>query len=145
MAHQGPLRGQGVHGEALCARIEAGQEDQQEAQEQIKSTYERFKEAANYDGGDFERVYDTLNDEYEAAQSRADDVSDRIESIEQVAADLFAEWQEEIALYSSASLKRSSEQSLRDTKRRYDKLIAAMKGSSPMRSATPASTFALGG
>ena len=74
----------------LRSRIEAGQEDQQEAQEQIKSTYERFKEAANYDGGDFE-------------------------------------WQEEITLYSSASLKRSSEQSLRDTKRRYQKLIAAMK------------------
>lgn len=111
----------------LRSRIEAGQEDQQEAQEQIKSTYERFKEAANYDGGDFERVYDGLNDEYEAAQSRADDVSDRIDSIEEVAADLFTEWQEEIALYSSASLKRSSEQSLRDTKRRYQKLIAAMK------------------
>ena len=70
----------------LRSRIEAGQEDQQEAQEQIKSTYERFKEAANYDGGDFERVYDGLNDEYEAAQSRADDVSDRIDSIEEVAA-----------------------------------------------------------
>lgn len=111
----------------LRSRIEAGQKDQQEAQEQIKSTYERFKEAANYDGGDFERVYETLNDEYEAAQSRADDVSDRIASIEEVAGDLFAEWQEEIALYSSASLKRSSEQSLRDTKRRYEKLIAAMK------------------
>lgn len=111
----------------LRSRIEAGQEDQQEAQEQIKSTYERFKEAASYDGGDFERVYNDLNDEYEAAQSRADDVSDRIESIEEVAADLFAEWQEEIALYSSASLKQSSERSLRDTKQRYEKLIAAMK------------------
>ncbi len=111
----------------LRSRIEAGQEDQQEAQEQIKSTYERFKEAADYDGGDFERVYDTLNGEYEAAQDRADDVSDRIESIEEVAADLFTEWQEEIALYSSASLKRSSEQSLRKTKQRYAKLIAAMK------------------
>ena len=111
----------------LRSRIEAGQEDQQEAQEQIKSTYERFKEAANYDGGDFEKVYNGLNDEYEAAQDRADDVSERIESIEDVAADLFAEWEDEIALYSSASLKRSSEESLRDTKRRYAKLIAAMK------------------
>ena len=111
----------------LRSRIEAGQEDQQEAQEQIKSTYERFKEAARYDGGDFERVYNELNDEYEAAQSRADDVSSRIESIEQVAADLFDEWQEETALYSSDALKRESEKSLRDTKRRYEKLIAAMK------------------
>ena len=111
----------------LRSRIESGQEDQQEAQEQIKSTYERFKEAADYDGGDFERVYNGLNDEYEAAQARADDVTERIESIEEVAADLFSEWEEEIALYSSASLKQESEKSLRDTKRRYQKLIAAMK------------------
>ena len=95
--------------DTLCSRIQAGQEDQEEAKEQIKSTYERFKEAADYEGGDFERVHNTLNGEYEAARDRADDVSERIESIEEVAADLFTEWQEEIALYASASLKHSSE------------------------------------
>ena len=111
----------------LRSRIEAGQEDQQEAQEQIKSTYERFKEAAGYDGGDFERVYNDLNDEYEAAQARADDVSERIASIEEVAADLFAEWEDEIELFQSASIRRQSEQSLRETRSRYGRLIGAMK------------------
>jgi hypothetical protein len=41
----------------LKSRIEAGRQDQQEAQEQFKTTYERFAEAANYDGGDLESVY----------------------------------------------------------------------------------------
>ena len=111
----------------LRSRIEAGQEDQREAQEQIETTYERFKEAAGYDGGDFEAVYRDLNAQYEAAVSRADDVRDRITSIEQVAADLFAEWQEEIGLYQSAAIRRESERSLRDTKTRYQRLIEAMK------------------
>ena len=59
--------------------------------------------------------------------TRADDVRDRITSIEQVAADLFAEWQEEIGLYQSAAIRRESERSLRDTKTRYQRLIEAMK------------------
>ena len=111
----------------LRSRIEAGQEDQQEAQEQIKTTYERFKEAAGYDGGDFESVYDTLNKEYERSQARAAAVSDRIDSIDQVASDLFEEWEEEITMIGRASLRDQSRQSLADTRRRYAALIGAMK------------------
>lgn len=111
----------------LRNRIEGGREDQQEAQEQIKTTYERFKEAASYDGGDFESVYDTLNREYERSVSRAEDVTERIDSIESVAADLFREWEQEIELYGSPSLKAESRRSLQETQSRYTKLIAAMK------------------
>ena len=75
----------------LRSRIEAGREDQQEAQEQFKTTYERFAEVSGYDGGDLEAAYTDLNREYERCEARARDVSERIESIEQVSADLFAE------------------------------------------------------
>ncbi len=111
----------------LRSRIEAGQEEQEEAQEQIKTTYERFKEAAGYDGGDFESVYDTLNEEYERSQARAAAVSNRIASIDQVASDLFEEWEEEIGMISRASLRDQSRQSLAETRQRYAKLIGAMK------------------
>ena len=111
----------------LRSRIEAGQEDQQEAQEQIKTTYERFKEAADYDGGDFESVYNTLNAEYERSQDRAAAVSNRITSIDEVAADLFEEWEEEISMIGRDSLRDQSRQSLSDTRRRYAALIGAMK------------------
>lgn len=103
----------------LRSRIEAGQEDQEAAQAQIETTYERFKAASGYDGGDFEAVYDDLNDEYERSEARAEAVSARIASIERVASDLFAEWEAEIGLYES--------QSLRETRTRYARLIAAMK------------------
>lgn len=111
----------------LRSRIEGAREDQQEAQEQFKTTYERFAEAAGYDGGDLEAIYRELNREFERSEARAEDVSERIESIETVAADLFEEWAEEIELYESAQLRRASSQSLDETRDRYAQLIGAMK------------------
>jgi len=111
----------------LKSRIESGQEEQKEAQEQIKTTYQRFQEATGYSGGDLESVYDRLNTEYERSEARATDVRDRIASIEQVSKDLFAEWQQEIGTIQKASLRTESSKMLADTKTRYAKLIAAMK------------------
>ena len=111
----------------LRDRVDAGREEQVEAQEQFQTAYERFKEAAGYDGGELEQVYDELNDEFERSQERAEAVRNRVDSIEEVASDLFAEWREEAALIQNADLRRRSESSLRDTQSRYDQLIAAMK------------------
>lgn len=111
----------------LKSRIEAGQEDQKEAQEQIQTTYQRFKAVTGHDGGDLERVYDTLSAEYEASEARAEDVRERIASIDQVASYLFAEWKTEIDSMQNAKLKSQSSQSLATTKTKYAKLIAAMR------------------
>lgn len=111
----------------LRARVEDAREEQQEAQKQFESAYEAFASATRYQGGDLEAVYETLDGEYQESEEKAQELRDRIASIETVAQDLFAEWQEEIGLISSAELRRSSEQSLRDTQRRYDKLMVAMR------------------
>ena len=111
----------------LKSRIEAGQAEQQEAQEQFKTTYQRFQEVTGYKGGDLESVYDGLNSEYERSEARAKDVRDRIASIDQVAMDLFAEWQTEIDSMQNAKLKGQSGRSLADTRAKYARLIAAMK------------------
>ena len=111
----------------LKSRIEAGRQDQKDAQEQFKTTYERFAEAADYDGGDLESVYDKLNREYERSNARAEDVSDRIASIEKVSADLFAEWKQELDLIQNPKLRNASAESLQSTRVRYGELIEAMK------------------
>ena len=111
----------------LRDRVEDGRQDQAEAQEQFQSAYERFKAASGYDGGDLEGLYNSLNGELEESEEKAEAVRSRIASIEQVAADLFEEWEGEIGMISNASLRRSSQNSLRETKRRYAQLIAAMK------------------
>ena len=54
-------------------------------------------------------------------------VSSRIESIEEVSADLFKEWEAELDQYSNPDLRRSSERQLEQTQDRYGDLITAMK------------------
>ena len=89
----------------LVKRIVDGKKDQEEAREQIKTTMESFKELTGFDGGNLEKVYNELNGDYEAAKSRADDVSNRIKSIEQVSHDLFNEWAKEIDEMLAADLE----------------------------------------
>ena len=111
----------------LIDRIDAAQASQTEGQEQFKSALEQFKSVINFDGGDLEVTYDLLNDEYEASVDAADEIHDRINSVENVADALFDEWQEELEQYSNASLRRDSERQLKDTRRRYSKVLGAMR------------------
>ncbi len=111
----------------LTARVQAAREDQQEAQEQFLTTFELFKQATGFQGGDLEAFYDELKGDYDASVARADAVRERIDSIEQVAGDLFAEWESEIEMISNRELRRRSSTNLRDTRGRYDQLIRAMR------------------
>ena len=111
----------------LIDRIDSAQESQTEGQEQFKSALEQFKTVVNFDGGDLENIYNNLNDEYEASVSAADEIHDRIESVESVADALFDEWQGELDQYSNANLRRDSERQLKDTRRRYTKVLGAMR------------------
>ena len=118
----------GIHKrDILRSRVESGRKEQQAAQEQFKTTYERFKEVSGFSGGDLEPVYNRLNAEYERSEARANAVRSRITSIEEVAADLFSEWKTEINLISSPQLRQNSQRNLRDTQARYGTLISAMK------------------
>jgi methyl-accepting chemotaxis protein len=111
----------------LIDRIDAAQASQTEGQEQFKSALEHFKSVINFDGGDLEVTYDQLNDEYEASVDAADEIHERIDSVKNVADALFDEWQEELEQYSNASLRRDSERQLKDTRRRYSKVLGAMR------------------
>ena len=111
----------------LIDRIDAAQASQTEGQEQFKSALDQFKSVINFDGGDLEVTYDQLNDEYEASVDAADEIHDRIDSVKNVADALFDEWQEELEQYSNASLRRDSERQLKDTRRRYSKVLGAMR------------------
>lgn len=117
----------GVHKrDIMLDRVEEAKESQQEAQQQFKSALVQLSELINFDGGELEQQYELINDQYEASKAAADDVSERIEKVEEVADALFTEWQDEISQYSSATLKRQSELKLKQTQRRYQALIKAM-------------------
>jgi septation ring formation regulator EzrA len=113
----------------LVSRVESARDSQQAAKEQIKTTYQRFQELTHYNGGDLEAEYNKINDAYESAQSRAQTVSKRIDSVDKVANDMFDEWQKELSEYQNQDLRRSSEQKLNDSKQKYRELLAAMRRS----------------
>ncbi len=111
----------------LVSRVENANETQQETKEQFKSALEKFSTVLNFHGGKLQDKYEALNREFESSEKKAAELTKRIDSIENVAEDLFAEWENELSQYSNPSLKRSSEQKLRDTKSRYQPMIQAMR------------------
>jgi hypothetical protein len=111
----------------LADRVAASRQEQGEAQEEFQSAYERFKAVTAYDGGDVEAVYRDLADALERSETKADRVRERIDAVEQVADDLFAEWESELGQIQSADLRRRSERSLRETEARYAELLRAMR------------------
>ena len=89
----------------LIDRIDAAQASQTEGQEQFKSALEQFKSVINFHPG----------------------LTCIFSLIEHVADALFGEWQEELEQYSNATLRRDSERQLKDTRRRYSKVLGAMR------------------
>ena len=99
----------------------------EEGQEQFKNALEQFQRVLNFNGGDLEKVYNTLNAEYEDSLSAAANISTKIDSVESVSDALFTEWEDELQEYTSASLKRDSERKLQGTRRQYERLMKAMR------------------
>lgn len=111
----------------LLQRIVAGKKDQEKAKEQIKTTLEAFQELTGFEGGDLEKTYKKLNGEFVDAEKRANDLSDRIKSIDQVGNDLFKEWTQELSTIKDTTLNSRSAQLLRQTRARHQQYIARMK------------------
>lgn len=111
----------------LIDYIKKARDSQEDAKEQFKSALEKFSAVVNFDGGELQQKYDQLNAELERSESGADDVRERIESVESVAEALFKEWEAELQQYSNEKMRRVSQQKLTDTQRQYTKLISTMK------------------
>ena len=113
----------------LIDNVEDVQESQEKAQEEFKDALTKIKELYAFDGGELETFYDKLKDSYDDCDSRARQIEKRINDVEQVAHDLFKEWEEEITQINDAKLKNSSKKSLQDSKIKYQKLETIMNKS----------------
>ncbi|MBU2571164.1 MAG: DUF2959 domain-containing protein [Gammaproteobacteria bacterium] len=113
--------------DVMVHRVEKARDTQEETKEQFKTALEQFTALTDFKGGNLESTYKNLNGEYEASVKKAKEVNKRISDIEDVSGALFREWEQEIGEYSSAALKRNSQQKLDATKVHYQQLINAMK------------------
>lgn len=126
-AYYGTMEKFGVYKrDILVSRVEAARNSQEDAKKQFNSALEQFAAVVSFNGGDLEAKYKKLDAEYNDSVDAAEEISDRIKSIEKVAKALFKEWEKELDQYSSAKLRADSAAQLRATKREYRTLIAAM-------------------
>jgi len=111
----------------LVERVEDARDSQTQAKEDFADALEAFRAVVNVPSSELSRTYDELSATFEELEDRADAVSSRISRVESVAEALFAEWEAELAEYNRQDLRRLSEQTLRQTRREYDTMIAAMR------------------
>ncbi len=111
----------------LAERVEEARDSQQEAKEQFASALDRFDAVLGLEGGALEDKYRTLAAEYEESAERAEEVRERIRLVEDVAGALFDEWRDELDEYESRELRARSKERLRETRRRYERLVQAMR------------------
>jgi ElaB/YqjD/DUF883 family membrane-anchored ribosome-binding protein len=112
--------------DVLVDRVEDARDAQKEAAEEFKTALEKFKDVTNFDGGDLETKYNTLNAAYESSKSEGDKIFKKIKAIESAANTLLTEWDEELGQYENQDLKRKAEAQLHETKDRCNALIASM-------------------
>lgn len=118
----------GIHKrDIMVDRIEDTQVAQEQAQKQFQSALEQFQSVVNFAGGNLEVAYKDLNAEYEDSLAAAEKVRSRIDGVKNVSEALFDEWDNELKLYTNASLRRSSEQKLQDTQRQYRRMMASLE------------------
>jgi len=126
-AYYGAMEKVGIHKrDILVDRVDDARDSQDDAKEEFRSALERLSTLLEFDGGELEDRYNDLNSDYEASKTAAEDVRERIDAIDDVAQDLFDEWNDELGEYSNANLRRQSETRLRETERRYSQLIRTM-------------------
>jgi len=118
----------GVHKrDIMVDRVVDARDAQEEAKEQFTSALEQFTAVINFDGGELQDNYETLNSAFEESESRAQAVTDRVNAVENVSEALFGEWEDELEQYSNAKLRASSERQLNSTRKRYSKMMKAMR------------------
>lgn len=111
----------------LKDNVEKARSEQQDAAEQFKDALTRMKEMYGFKGGELEEVYEKLKDDYERSEEHASAVRNRIRNVEQIAGDLFKEWESEIQEISDPGLREKSRKSMQSSRQNYARLEKAMK------------------
>jgi len=127
-AYYGAMEKVGYHKrDIMIDRVEEVQDAQADAKEQFSSALEQYQALVNTGEGNLQDYYDKLSSEYKDSKEAAQEVTDRIDAVEDVSEALFKEWKEEIKLYSNAELKRQSMSKMNATDKKYNSLMKAMR------------------
>lgn len=110
----------------LKSRVKKARDAQEESSEEFKDALTHLKELYGFDGGNLEKAYNEVSDDYDSVKKSADDVRTSIERMDQVAKDLFDEWEKEIKQMTTPSYQTESRRQLRETRDRYSAMHSAL-------------------
>ncbi len=113
--------------DVLITRVEAASDAQQETAQEFRTALEKFKSVTQFDGGDLERKFNTLNSAYKSSESAAKNIANRVDRVVTATNNLLSEWREELSQYHDASFKQRAESQFDATRLRAESLIAAMR------------------
>lgn len=118
----------GIHKrDILVDRVEDARDAQTETREQLVSAYEQLSELVGHDGGELEKKYERLSKEVDRSRDATEDLDEHLSDIDRVSEDLFDEWESELDLYSSATLRSDQEKKLKTARRQFSTMRARMQ------------------
>ena len=113
--------------ERLVDNVKDARQEQVEAKKQFTSALQQFKSVVNFQGGELEEVFNKLNEEYEACETQATTVREKVQAVKNVASALFSEWEGEIGeIKDDPTLARQSQELLKTTQSSYNEMIKRM-------------------
>ncbi len=111
----------------LSAEVEATCRDLAEARSRFESALEKLSQLLQVEEDHLLPLYRELRHLFEESERRANRISNHIDAIERLSEELFAEWEAELQLYRSRTLRAKSRRKLQQTRKRYRRLLAAMR------------------
>ncbi len=111
----------------VVIQVDQACESLKDSRDQFVDALDRFKSIVKTEDSPLEQRYQQLKKRYDLCRNKAEQVSQRIQSIENVSEALFAEWEAELELYSNRALRARSQQQLKKSRQQYQRLIKALQ------------------
>lgn len=111
----------------LQSKVADVRDEQKATTQELKDAMTRLKELTGFEGGQLEKTYKRLQGDYDSAASSAESLRTRIREMDQIARDLFREWENELKTISAPELRDADRRQLDQTRRRYEELYTTTK------------------
>lgn len=110
----------GIHKrDILVDSVEDARDAQTETREQLVTAYKELSALIGYEGGELEEKYERLSKEVKRSRDETEKLDEHLSDIDRVSDDLFAEWEAELDLYNSTSLRADQAQKLSLARRQF--------------------------
>lgn len=113
--------------DVLVTRVEAARDVQIDTAEEFKTALEKFKEVTQFEGGDLEAKFNSLNSAFEQSEAAAKRISNRVDQVTSATNRLLEEWRDELQEYNDPAIKQRANVQFDETRLHAEKLIAVMR------------------